>query len=153
MVLHVRYTARADGGLKTASSDALAALVNDFAHAVGATGLYQALSLKDQFPDAWWQVSQAQATSLTFVRTHLPYWTQSRTPVIDSITWYVSIPGTPTAPAITVGGVNLPLNPAPGLPGVYTRSITGVTLGTPITFTMAIPTAQEVVAVVKYTVS
>jgi hypothetical protein len=153
VVLHLRYTAREDAGLKAVAGDALAATVDDFAHAVGPTGLFQALSLRDQLPDAWWQLNQAHATTVTLTAAHLPYWTRNRSPVIVSVTWFATIGGTPTSPALTVDGTPTPLTAVTGLPGVYAATSTGITLGTPVPLGMTIPDVTELVAVVKFTVT
>lgn len=153
VLLHLRYTARGDGSLRKAASDAIVGLVNDFAHAVGTNGLFQALSLRDQFPDAWWQLEQTKATSLAIGAAHLPYWVRDRKPTIESVSWYASIAGKPTAPSLTVGGVGVPLNPAPNLAGVYLGTSTGVALGTPVTLATAIDNVDDIVVVVKYKVT
>lgn len=153
VLLHLRYTARADGALNRAASDALAAMVNDFAHAVGANGLFQTLSLRDQFPDSWWQLSRTKATTVTIGAQHLPYWVRARKPAIVSVTWYASIPGTPASPNLTVGGVTVPLAKAAGLTGVYTATSAGLALGAATTLGTAGGDLADLVGIVKYTVS
>ncbi len=74
-------------------------MVNELTHAAGADGLYQTMSVREQFADAWWQLRQTGQTSLTVTSNQLPFWARDHQPAIDSIGWYAGYTTAPAGPS------------------------------------------------------
>ena len=134
VILHVRYTAR-DGGavLRTLVEQALRELLNDIVVDATHNGLYQAFSVRKQFPDAWWQFQRQQNTQLTIDLAHLPIMSRDHQPVIDAVTWYAQVDGDPSSYALSVAGAApITLNRVADLQQCVGASAP-VTIGTPFT--------------------
>lgn len=73
VIVHLRYTAREDGTLKTAAIDRLKGLTN----ALGEVPLQRLFSLRYDFPNEWhaWQYGQ-QPLSIKLEKRHFPYLAQ-----------------------------------------------------------------------------
>jgi hypothetical protein len=59
VVLHMRYTARGDGGLMTAAEDELQTAVNAVKTAANQSGASRLSSLKQEFPTEWHRLTQS----------------------------------------------------------------------------------------------
>ena len=59
VVLHIRYTARRDGGLKTAAESELRTAVNAVKSATNQSGASRLFSLKQEFPTEWHRLTQS----------------------------------------------------------------------------------------------
>ena len=70
VVLHIRYTARGDGGLKAAAEDELQTVVNAVKTAANESGASRLFSLKQEFPTEWHRLRRA--TYQVIVRRNLP---------------------------------------------------------------------------------
>lgn len=133
VILHLRYTAR-DGGstLRGLVEDSLRELLNEMLVDAARTGLFQAYSLRHQFPDEWWQLVQQQSTELTIAPEHLPYLARDHQPVVDQVTWYARVDGDPAAYALTVAGTPVTLERDDDLHQCVGES-DPLVLGTPVT--------------------
>lgn len=72
LILHIRYTAREGGAsFRTMTEKALGAILNEIVLVAGRKGLYVAFSLRDSFPNEWWQLGDTGSTSITIDEAHL----------------------------------------------------------------------------------
>ena len=85
VVVHLRYTAREDGGLKTAAVAHLKELTN----ALGGVALKRLFSLRHDFPNEWhlW-AKQGKALSIKLEKHHFPYFAQMGNLTISEIKAY-----------------------------------------------------------------
>jgi hypothetical protein len=154
VVLHLRYTAR-DGGstLRTLVEGGLRELLNAMVLDATHNGLYQAYSIRRQFPDEWWQFQTQQSTQLTIDLAHLPMVARGHTPVIDGVTWYATLDTDPASYPLAVVGAppttlirDAALQQCIGSSGV-------ITLGTPFTVSGNPAGLTDLTLLVHYTLN
>jgi hypothetical protein len=150
IILHLRYTAR-DGGstLRGLVEDSLREVLNEMLVDAGRTGLYQAYSLRHQFPDEWWQLTQQQSTELTIGPEHLPYLARDHQPVVDQVTWYARVDGDPGTYDLTVAGDPVTLNRDADLQQCVGQS-DPLVLGTPVTLAADPDDLTDLVVLLHY---
>ena len=154
VILHLHYTAR-DGGsaYRTFVENVQRELLNEMILAASRTGLFQAYSLRQQFPNEWGVLKQAKSTHLTIGLQHLPFFVQGHTPAIDSITWFARVNGDPSVYVMSVDGIDFNLNRNTDLAKLYVGSSTAVTIDS--TFTLAASDTsklEDLTLLVHYTI-
>jgi Tc toxin complex TcA C-terminal TcB-binding domain/Neuraminidase-like domain len=153
VVLHLKYTAR-DGGteFKKLVQDVTAALTNEMVLS-GGQGLFAGVSLRNQFPDAWWQLTESGQTTFTVDERILPYAVQDHSPTIDAVGWYAKVKNNPAAYAITVDGVAVNLTKKPLLGNLCTGVGGPITLGTAVTLIGDGAKLEDLVLLAHYTIT
>ena len=153
VVLHLRYTAR-DGGsafrglVQGVTTDLLEHMTHDQGQ-----GLFAGVSLRNQFPDAWWQLVESGTTTFTVDGRVLPYSVQTRHPVVDTAGWYAKLSTNPASYAVNAGGDALTLNKDASLGNLFTAVGGAPTLGTPFTLTLDATHLEDLVLLLHYTVT
>lgn len=86
VIVHLRYTAREDGGLKEAVINNMKSNLNALKVATGTEGLFRLFSLRYDFPNEWhaW-TKQNQPLSIKLEKHHFPYFAQMGTIAITSV--------------------------------------------------------------------
>ncbi|MDX2247271.1 MAG: neuraminidase-like domain-containing protein [Bacteroidia bacterium] len=86
VIVHLRYTAREDGGLKTAAVTHLNGLTN----ALGGVPLQRLFSLRHDFPNEWhaWKNEGQQPLNITLEKHHFPYFAQWGTLAVKDVKAY-----------------------------------------------------------------
>ena len=154
LVLHMRYTAREGGStFRGLVERSMVELSNEMMLTLGRTGWYAAFSIRDAFPDDWWQLTQTGATQVTLGTQHLPFLVRSLSPTIDAVTWAARVTGSPPSYPLTVGGTPLTLNRDPTMKALCTGSGAALTLGTPVTLAANTAKLQDLIVLVHYTVT
>ncbi|GGN81511.1 hypothetical protein GCM10011579_068170 [Streptomyces albiflavescens] len=154
LILHIRYTAREGGSaFRTMVEKALAAIVNDTLLVAGRQGLYISFTLRDSFPNEWWQLTQTGQTTLTLGEQHLPYLARSHAPSLTSLTWAANVTGAPASYALNVDGTALTLNRDATMKSLCLGTGGSPVLGTPLTISADPAKLQDLVVLVHYTLS
>ena len=105
LIMHVRYTAREGGAaFRAMTQNALGAMLNETVLAAGRKGLYVAFSLRDSFPNEWWQLSESGSTSITIDAGHLPYLALAHSPAMVAMTWAAKVEGAPASYPMAIDG-------------------------------------------------
>ncbi|NTW39553.1 MAG: hypothetical protein HGA44_06625, partial [Cellulomonadaceae bacterium] len=154
LVLHIRYTAREGGSaFRSMSEKALGAVLNESLLAAGRTGLYVAYSLRDSFPDAWWQLKDSGTTSITVDEEHLPWAVRTHSPTLTGVTWAAQAAGAPATFPITIDGTGTTLNRDATMTTLCVGTVAGAALGTPITVACNAGTLTDLSVLVAYTIA
>jgi hypothetical protein len=154
LILHIRYTAREGGStFRTMNEKALGAIVNDTALVAGRKGLYLAFSLRDSFPNEWWQLSETGATTLTIETHHLPQVARSHNPVLKALTWAAQVSGAPASYPVTIGGTGTTLNRDPVMTSLCVGTVGTAAWGTPISISCDPAKLTDLSVLVSYTIS
>ena len=152
VVIHLKYTAR-DGGstFRTTVENALRELLNAMDLHSGVTGLYRAFNLRQEFPEAWYQLKSTNSTTLNLGADKLPYFSTGHTPAVASASWIGKLAGSPATYAMLLDGVGFNLNKDPNFGGLCKGDSAAITLGTAFTLSAA-STAdlEDLLLVVKY---
>ncbi|MFG3092814.1 neuraminidase-like domain-containing protein [Streptomyces antibioticus] len=110
LVLHLKYTAREGGSaFRKMSEAALIELSNEMLLGVGGNGWYVGLSLREHFPDDWWQLTSTGTTQVTIGTELLPFAVRAHTPTITAVTWVAAVQGSPVSYGLTVNSSALTL--------------------------------------------
>jgi hypothetical protein len=154
LVLHMRYTAREGGStFRAMAESAMVELSNQMALSLGRSGWYASVSIRDAFPDQWWQLTQTGATEVAVGVEQLPYQVRALHPTIDAVTWAARVTGGPPSYQVTVGGNPLTLNRDPKMTALCTGSGGAMTLGTPVSVAANTAKLEDLIALVHYTVT
>lgn len=154
VVLHLRYTAREGGsGFRSMTEKALGAVLNESLLVAGRTGLYVAYSLRDSFPDAWWQLQDTGSTNITIDEEHLPWAVRSHSPTLTGVTWAAQVDGSPATFPITVDGAGTTLNRDTTMTRLCVGTVVGATLGTPMTVACDASDLTDLSVLVAYTIT
>ncbi len=152
VVIHLKYTAR-DGGstFRTTVESALRELLNAMDLHSGVTGLYRAFNLRQEFPEAWYQLKSTNSTTLNLGADKLPYFSSGHTPAVASASWIGKLAGSPPTYAMLLDGVGFNLNKDLNFGGLCKGDSAAITLGTAFTLSAA-STAdlEDLLLVVKY---
>jgi hypothetical protein len=152
VVVHLKYTAR-DGGstFRTTVENGLRELLNAMVLHTGASGLYRAFNLRQEFPEAWYQLKTTNATTLNLGPELLPFFSSGHTPGILSASWIARLTGSPATYAMLLDGVSFNLNKDPAFGNLCKGDSAMITLGAAFTLS-AVSTAalEDLVVVVKY---
>jgi hypothetical protein len=154
LILHVRYTAREGGAaFRTMAEKALGAILNETVLVASRKGLYVAFSLRDSFPNEWWQLSEAGSTSITIDQAHLPYLARTHNPVLAAMTWAAEVQGAPASYPITIDGTATTLSKDPTMPSLCVGTAGAPVLGTPMAISCDASKLQDLTVLISYTVS
>jgi hypothetical protein len=117
----------------------------------GASGLYRAFSLRQEFPEAWYQLKTTNATTLNLGPELLPYFSSGHTPGVLAASWIGRLTGSPATYAMKLDGVTFNLNKDPAFGNQCKGDSSVITLGAGFTLS-AVSTAalEDLVVVVKY---
>ena len=154
LVLHLRYTAREAGStFRSLVERSMVELSNEMMLSLGRTGWYASFSIRDHFPDDWWQLTQTGATQVTLDLQHLPYLVRSLSPTIDAVTLAARVTGSPPSYSLTVGGTPMTLNRDTTMKALCIGSGATITLGTPVTLAANTAALEDLIVMVHYTVT
>jgi hypothetical protein len=129
---------------------ALGAMLNETVLTAGRTGLWVAFSLRDSFPNEWWQLSDTGSTSITIDEGHLPYLARAHSPALAAMTWAAKVQSAPASYAITIDGTATTLN----RDATMTSLCVGTpVLGSPVTISANPSMLQDLTVLISYTVS
>jgi len=152
VVVHLKYTAR-DGGtsFRTTVENGLRELLNAMILHTGASGLYRAFNLRQEFPEAWYQLKTTNATTLNLTPDLLPFFSSGHTPGVLAASWIARLDGSPATYAMLVDAASFNLNKDPAFGNQCKGDSAVITLGTPFTLSAASTAAlEDLVVVVKY---
>ncbi|GAA0954667.1 hypothetical protein GCM10009550_38210 [Actinocorallia libanotica] len=157
LILHIRYTARQGGStFRTMTEKALGAILNETMLTAGRKGLYVAFSLRDSFPNEWWQLSETGSTTLTIDEQHLPYLVRSKEPaqkpVLKSLTWAAQVKGAPTSYPITISGTAATLNRDSTMKSLCVGTAGTTSFGTPLAISCNAANLIDLSVLVSYTI-
>lgn len=151
VVLHLRYTAREGGStLKTLAEAALVELSNEMPLSANKTGWYAGLSLREHFPEAWWQLKSTGETAIDLGTEHVPFAVRAHDPAITEITWAATVAGSPASYALTVDGSSVTLNRDPGMKRLCLATASGPAFGDEVTLAANPSNLQDLTLVVHY---
>jgi hypothetical protein len=170
VVLHMKYTAKFDGGLESAVRTNVDTSITSLTNAMNASeGLLYAFSLRHDMPNEWHLLKQNGTTNLTILSSRLPYFIQALNPTIGSVNIFVS-----TDLVLPSGTKNIKMKPTPGgtltsypmslVSGTNTNTYTyqfasgsGIVFGTALTLTsdtsLNVSDMEDIVIVAKINVS
>ncbi len=152
VIIHLKYTAR-DGGstFRTTVENALRDLLNVMDLHSGVSGLYRAFNLRQEFPEAWYQLKTAKSTTLTLGADKLPYFSAGHTPAAASASWIGRLDGSPSTYTMQLDAVDFNLNKDPNFGGLCKGDSAAITLGTAFTLSATSTTdLEDLLLVVKY---
>src|SRR4029077_2545428 len=133
LILHIRYTAREGGSeFRKMTEKALGAIMADTVLVDGRKGLYVAFSLRDSFPNEWWQLKETGATAITIDESHLPYLVRGHSPTLIAYTWAAKVQDEPANYLLTVGGSATTLNRDPDMRSLCVGTAGTAPLGTAV---------------------
>lgn len=154
LILHIRYTAREGGAaFRTMTEKALGAILNEIVLVAGRKGLYVAFSLRDSFPNEWWQLSDTGSTSITIDEAHLPYLARSHSPTLAALTWAAKVQGAPASYPVTIDGTDTTLTRDPTMTSLCLGTAGTPVLGSPVTISCDPSKLEDLTVLVSYTVS
>ena len=154
LILHVRYTAWEGGAaFRTMTEKALGAMLNQTVLTAGRKGLYVAFSLRDSFPNEWWQLSDTGSTSITIDDGHLPYLARAHSPALGAMTWAAKVQGAPASYPITIDGTATTLNRDNTMKSLCIGTVGTPTLGSPIAISADASMLEDLTVLISYAVS
>lgn len=154
VVLHVRYTAREGGSTFRAMSEAaLVEMSNEMVLTAARTGWWAGLSLREQFPDEWWQLQSTGTTQLTIGPEHLPFAVRAHGPAITAVTWVATVENSPASYPVTLDGTPLTLNRDATMKTLCVGTGGAVALGTPVTVAANAAKLRDLTLLVHYAVT
>ncbi len=154
LILHVRYTAREGGAaFRAMTESALGTILNETVLVAGRKGLYVAFSVRDSFPNQWWQLSDTGSTSITIDQAHLPYLAQAHNPALMTMTWAAQVQGAPASFPITIDAAASTLARDATMTSLCVGTFGAPALGTPVTISCDAANLLDLTVLVSYTVS
>ncbi len=131
-------------------------LLDNMVLAANRAGLYQAYSLRQQFPNEWRQLQQAGTTQLTLESRHFPFFAQGHSPTIAKVIWCAPSPAECTDPQLVLPGTPS-LSRDPNMPQLFvgtSGSLCPVELGVSFPVGSGDPAVvEDLIIVVQYTIS
>ncbi|MEO3780965.1 neuraminidase-like domain-containing protein [Micromonospora sp. B11E3] len=157
LILHIRYTAREGGAtFRTMTEKALGAILNETVLTAGRKGLHVAFSVRDSFPNEWWQLTENGSTTLTIDEQHLPYLARAKgpaqKPVLKSLTWAAQVTGAPASYPITVSGTATTLNHDATMKSLCVGSAGTASFGSSLTLSCDATNLIDLSVLVSYTI-
>jgi len=152
VIIHLKYTAR-DGGstFRTTVENALRDLLNVMDLHSGVSGLYRAFNLRQEFPEAWYQLKTTKSTTLTLGADKLPYFSAGHTPAGASASWIGRLDGSPSTYTMQLDAVDFNLNKDSNFGGLCKGDSAAITLGTAFTLSATSTTdLEDLLLVIKY---
>ena len=152
VILHLKYTAR-DGGstFRTTVENALRDLLNAMDLHSGVSGLYRSFSLRQEFPENWYQLKTTNSTTLTLGAEQLPYFSAGHTPAAASASWIGRLATSPATYVMQLDAVDFNLNKDSNFGGLCKGDSAAITLGAPFTLSATSTTdLEDLLLVVKY---
>jgi hypothetical protein len=154
LVMTFQYQAQEGGSVfRDLVEKSLVDLSNEMALGHGRTGWYAAFSLRDHFPDDWWQLTQTGATDVTVGMQHLPFLVRDHAPTVDAVTWMATVDGKPATYTVTVDGTPTTLNRDPSMHTLCVGTAGAMTLGAPVAIAANTAKLMDLAVLIHYTVS
>ena len=154
LILHIRYTAREGGSaFRGRSENALSAIMANTVLTGQNTGLYVAFSVRDSFPNEWWQLGETGATAITIDESHLPYIARGHNPTLQTYTWAANVQGAPPSYSLTINGTAATLNRDQTMGSMCIGTAGTATLGTPVSIACDTTKLDDLSVLVSYTIT
>ncbi|MDH4471692.1 MAG: neuraminidase-like domain-containing protein [Fluviicola sp.] len=140
VVVHMKYTSRANGTLKTEANGVVRAQLNELKQAIDTdNGSHLAFNMRQEFPNEWHLLKNGSSASLTIAANRFPFLVQSAGFTIDNVWLIAKVANEPDHFTVHVGVTPVVLDKKWEL---YAKSHSGISVGTP--FTLTIPDTENV---------
>ncbi len=154
LVLHVRYTAQ-DGGstLRAMTEDALLEISNEMLLSAQRSGWYAGINVREQFPEAWWQLTATGSTELRIGTEYLPFGVRSHSPAVAQVTWVATVESSPASYQLTIDGGTLTLKRDPQMRRICLATGGAFDFGDTVTVAANPAKLQDLTLLVHYTLT